>query len=54
MSRRSPATCPPSWDDYDPGRELTARLLAGGRSNLTCLLSQPGAASSLLICVANP
>jgi hypothetical protein len=25
--------------DYDPDRKLTARLLAGGRSNLTCLLS---------------
>ena len=28
--------------DYDPDGELQARLLAGGRSNLTCLLSQPG------------
>jgi aminoglycoside phosphotransferase (APT) family kinase protein len=31
--------------DYDPDRKLTARLLAGGRSNLTCLLSQPDGAS---------
>jgi aminoglycoside phosphotransferase (APT) family kinase protein len=29
-------------DDYDTDGELSARLLAGGRSNLTCLLSQPG------------
>jgi aminoglycoside phosphotransferase (APT) family kinase protein len=29
-------------DDYDPEAELSARLLAGGRSNLTCLLAQPG------------
>src|SRR5258708_23822926 len=28
--------------DFDPAGELGARLLAGGRSNLTCLLSQPG------------
>ena len=27
--------------DYDPAAGLTARLLAGGRSNLTCLLTQP-------------
>jgi aminoglycoside phosphotransferase (APT) family kinase protein len=33
---------PTVLDDYDPGAELSARLLAGGRSNLTCLLSQPG------------
>ena len=33
---------PAVLDDYDPQSELTARLLAGGRSNLTCLLSQPG------------
>jgi aminoglycoside phosphotransferase (APT) family kinase protein len=33
---------PTVLDDYDPGGELTARLLAGGRSNLTFLLSQPG------------
>ena len=35
---------PAVLDDYDPQSELTARLLAGGRSNLTCLLSQPGGA----------
>jgi aminoglycoside phosphotransferase (APT) family kinase protein len=28
--------------DYDPAAGLSARLLAGGRSNLTCLISQPG------------
>ena len=28
--------------DYDPAAGLGARLLAGGRSNLTCLISQPG------------
>ncbi|MDX6338105.1 MAG: hypothetical protein QOG05_5445 [Streptosporangiaceae bacterium] len=33
---------PDVLDDYDPEGELSARLLAGGRSNLTCLLSQPG------------
>jgi aminoglycoside phosphotransferase (APT) family kinase protein len=33
---------PTVLDDYDPDSELEARLLAGGRSNLTCLLSQPG------------
>jgi len=27
--------------DYDPAAGLTASLLAGGRSNLTCLLTQP-------------
>lgn len=27
--------------DYDPAAGLTARLMAGGRSNLTCLLTQP-------------
>jgi aminoglycoside phosphotransferase (APT) family kinase protein len=27
--------------DYDPAARLTARLLAGGRSNLTCVLAQP-------------
>ena len=27
--------------DYDPAAGLMARLLAGGRSNLTCLLTQP-------------
>jgi aminoglycoside phosphotransferase (APT) family kinase protein len=32
---------PDVLDDYDRGSELQARLLAGGRSNLTCLLSQP-------------
>ncbi len=53
--RSSPATDVPGVDvtalarylpevlgDYAPGSELSARLLAGGRSNLTCLLSQPG------------
>jgi aminoglycoside phosphotransferase (APT) family kinase protein len=35
---------PAVLDDYAPDRELTARLLTGGRSNLTCLLSQPGSA----------
>jgi aminoglycoside phosphotransferase (APT) family kinase protein len=29
-------------DDYDVGRDLTLRLLEGGRSNLTCLVTQPG------------
>lgn len=29
-------------DDYDPGSELAATLLTGGRSNVTCLLSQAG------------
>jgi aminoglycoside phosphotransferase (APT) family kinase protein len=33
---------PTVLDDYDPGATLTATLLAGGRSNLTCLLAQPG------------
>jgi aminoglycoside phosphotransferase (APT) family kinase protein len=33
---------PDVLDDYDTDGELSARLLAGGRSNLTCLLSQPG------------
>ena len=32
---------PTSWTTTTR-RELAARLLAGGRSNLTCLLSQPG------------
>ena len=36
---------PAVLDDYDPDLELTARLLAGGRSNLTCLLTQPGRAA---------
>jgi aminoglycoside phosphotransferase (APT) family kinase protein len=53
--RSSPATEVPGVDvaalarylpgvlpDFDPAGELGARLLAGGRSNLTCLLSQPG------------
>jgi hypothetical protein len=30
---------PEVLDDYDPEGELSARLLAGGRPNLTCLLS---------------
>jgi aminoglycoside phosphotransferase (APT) family kinase protein len=29
-------------DDYEPAAGLTVRLLTGGRSNLTCLLTQPG------------
>jgi aminoglycoside phosphotransferase (APT) family kinase protein len=33
---------PTVLDDYDPAAGLSARLLAGGRSNLTCLISQPG------------
>jgi len=33
---------PAVLDDYDPDSDLRVRLLAGGRSNLTCLLSQPG------------
>ena len=33
---------PDVLDDYDTDGELSPRLLAGGRSNLTCLLSQPG------------
>lgn len=33
---------PDVLDDYSTDGELSARLLAGGRSNLTCLLSQPG------------
>ena len=33
---------PAVLDDYDPAAGLSARLLAGGRSNLTCLISQPG------------
>jgi aminoglycoside phosphotransferase (APT) family kinase protein len=33
---------PGAVDDYDPGSPLTATLLSGGRSNLTCLLEQPG------------
>jgi aminoglycoside phosphotransferase (APT) family kinase protein len=37
---------PAVLDDYDPQSELTARLLAGGRSNMTCLLSQPGGTPS--------
>jgi aminoglycoside phosphotransferase (APT) family kinase protein len=36
---------PTVLDDYAPDLELTARLLAGGRSNLTCLLAQPGRVS---------
>ena len=32
---------PAVLDDYDPPAGLSARLLAGGRSNLTCLISQP-------------
>ena len=32
---------PTVLDDYDPAAGLSARLLAGGRSNLTCLISQP-------------
>jgi len=35
---------PAVLDDYDPAAGLSARLLAGGRSNLTCLISQPGGA----------
>jgi aminoglycoside phosphotransferase (APT) family kinase protein len=33
---------PTVLDDYDPAAELSVSLLAGGRSNLTCLLSQHG------------
>src|SRR5882724_2666229 len=33
---------PTVLDDYDPAAGLSARLLTGGRSNLTCLISQPG------------
>jgi aminoglycoside phosphotransferase (APT) family kinase protein len=33
---------PTVLDDYEPGIGLTVRSLTGGRSNLTCLLSQPG------------
>ena len=33
---------PTVLDDYDPVAGLSVRLLAGGRSNLTCLISQPG------------
>jgi aminoglycoside phosphotransferase (APT) family kinase protein len=33
---------PTVLDDYDPAAGLSARLLAGGRSNLTCLIFQPG------------
>ena len=33
---------PTVLDDYDPAAGLSVRLLAGGRSNLTCLISQPG------------
>jgi aminoglycoside phosphotransferase (APT) family kinase protein len=33
---------PKVLDDYDPGAEMEARLLVGGRSNLTYLLTQPG------------
>ena len=36
------AYLPGVLDDYDPEGALSARLFAGGRSNLTCLLSQPG------------
>ncbi len=36
------AYLPGVLDDYDTEGALSARLLAGGRSNLTCLLSQPG------------
>jgi aminoglycoside phosphotransferase (APT) family kinase protein len=32
---------PTVLDDYDPAAGVAVRLLAGGRSNLTCLLSQP-------------
>jgi aminoglycoside phosphotransferase (APT) family kinase protein len=32
---------PAVLDDYDPAAGLGARLLAGGRSNLTCLIFQP-------------
>lgn len=32
---------PTVLEDFDPAAGLTARLLAGGRSNLTCLLTQP-------------
>jgi fatty-acyl-CoA synthase len=32
---------PTALADYDPAAGLTARLLTGGRSNLTCLLTQP-------------
>jgi aminoglycoside phosphotransferase (APT) family kinase protein len=35
-------------DDFDPKASLTARLLPGGRSNLTCLISQPGGARWVL------
>jgi aminoglycoside phosphotransferase (APT) family kinase protein len=39
---------PSVLDDFDPAAGLSARLLAGGRSNLTCLLSQPGGAQWVL------
>lgn len=32
---------PTALDDYDPAARLTISLLSGGRSNLTCILSQP-------------
>ncbi|MPZ24941.1 MAG: phosphotransferase [Micromonosporaceae bacterium] len=39
---RLAAYLPAVLDDYDPTAPLTAAPLAGGRSNITCLIAQPG------------